>query len=86
MVFIRNPAEFERFSNERDFRLLAIKENKNDHELSFGFIREVYYGLNSDLNSDIYFWLLTPSKMKDSFMSKKLSWTQKLQNNYLYEK
>jgi hypothetical protein len=45
--FIRDPAEFERFSNERDFGLMAIKRFKNEHELSFGFTREVYYDLDT---------------------------------------
>jgi len=43
--FIKDPAKFERFSNERDFGLMAIKRFKNGHELSFGFTREVYYDL-----------------------------------------
>ncbi|MFN0200580.1 MAG: DUF2490 domain-containing protein [Bacteroidia bacterium] len=43
--FIKDPAEFERFSNERDFGLMAIKRFKNEHKLSFGFTREVYYDL-----------------------------------------
>lgn len=46
--FIRDPAAFERFSNERDFGLLALKRFKNKHELSFGFTREVYYDLNAE--------------------------------------
>jgi Protein of unknown function (DUF2490) len=46
--FIRDPAEFERFSNERDFGLMAIKRFKNEHELSFGFTREVYYDLDTE--------------------------------------
>lgn len=45
--FINDPAEFERFSNERDFGLMAIKRLKNDHKLSFGFTREVYYDLDA---------------------------------------
>ena len=46
--FIRDPAEFERFSNERDFGLMAIKRYKNEHDLSFGFTREVYYDLDTE--------------------------------------
>ncbi len=46
--FIRDPAEFERFSNERDFGLMAIKRFKNEHEISFGFTREVYYDLETE--------------------------------------
>ena len=46
--FIRKPADFERFSNERDFRLMAIKRCKNEYELSFGVTREIYYKLNSE--------------------------------------
>ena len=43
--FIKDPAAFERFSNERDFGLLAIKRFKNEHDFSFGFTREAYYDL-----------------------------------------
>lgn len=46
LFFIKDPANFERFSNERDFGLLAIKRFKNENELSFGFTSEVYYDLN----------------------------------------
>jgi len=46
--FIKNPAEFERFSNERDFGLMAIKRFKNEHKLSFGFTQEVYYDLYAE--------------------------------------
>ena len=46
--FIKDPAAFERFSNERDFGLMAIKRFKNEQEFSFGFTREVYYDLNSE--------------------------------------
>jgi hypothetical protein len=46
--FIREPATFERFSNERDFGLMAIKHFKNEHELSFGFTSEIYYDLNNE--------------------------------------
>ncbi len=46
--FIRDPAEFERFSNERDFGLIAIKRFKNEHDFSFGFTREVYYDLDAE--------------------------------------
>ena len=46
--FIKDPAEFERFSNERDFGLMAIKRFKNEQKLSFGFTREVYYDLNTE--------------------------------------
>lgn len=46
--FIIAPAEFERFSNERDFGVMAIKLFKNEHELSFGFTREVYYDLDTE--------------------------------------
>ncbi len=46
--FIRDPAEFERFSNERDFGLMAIKRFKNEHDFSFGFTREVYYDLDTE--------------------------------------
>ncbi|MFN0049847.1 MAG: DUF2490 domain-containing protein [Cytophagales bacterium] len=46
--FIKAPADFERFSNERDFGLMAIKRFKNEHELSFGSTREVYYNLDSE--------------------------------------
>jgi hypothetical protein len=46
--FIRDPADFERFSNERDFGLMVIKRFKNEHDLSFGFTREVYYDLDTE--------------------------------------
>lgn len=46
--FIRDPAAFERFSNERDFGLIVIKRFKNEHDLSFGFTREVYYDLTTE--------------------------------------
>jgi len=46
--FIKDPAEFERFSNERDFGLMAIKRFKNEHKLSFGFTSEVYYDLDAE--------------------------------------
>jgi len=46
--FIKDPAEFERFSNERDFGLMAIKRFYNEHEISFGFTREVYYDLDAE--------------------------------------
>lgn len=46
--FIRDPARFERFSNERDFGLIASKRFISEHELSFGFTREVYYDLTTE--------------------------------------
>lgn len=55
--FIRDPAEFERFSNERDFGLMAIKRFKNEHALSFGFTREVYYDLDTERQFGYLFFL-----------------------------
>jgi hypothetical protein len=46
--FIRDPATFERFSNEIDFGLVVIKRFKSEHELSLGFTREAYYDLNTE--------------------------------------
>ena len=46
--FIRDPASFERFSNERDFGLMVIKTFKNEHDLYVGFTKEVYYDLGAE--------------------------------------
>jgi hypothetical protein len=42
-LFIRDPATFERFSNERDYGILFLKKFSNDHEISFGYKLEEFY-------------------------------------------
>jgi hypothetical protein len=46
--FIRDPATFERFSNERDFGILFIKRFSNEHELLFGYKTEVFYNTENE--------------------------------------
>ncbi len=46
--FIRNPATYERFSNERDYGLMATKSFKNQHELSFNYKVEEFYTQHSE--------------------------------------
>ncbi len=41
--FIRDPATFERFSNERDYGFRLIKELENEHELKIGYQFEEFY-------------------------------------------
>jgi len=55
--FIKDPAQFERFSNERDFGLMAIKRFKNEDKLSFGFTREVYYDLEAEREYGYLFFI-----------------------------
>lgn len=45
--FIRDPATFERFPNERDYGITVIKELKNEHELFFTYRLEEFY--NNDM-------------------------------------
>lgn len=40
--FLRNPSQFERFSNERDLGLRVFHELPNEHELSFGYLYEAF--------------------------------------------
>ncbi|NJL77411.1 MAG: DUF2490 domain-containing protein [Saprospiraceae bacterium] len=46
--FIRDPASFERFSNERDYGVMVIKSLKNEHELSFSYKMETFYDLDTE--------------------------------------
>lgn len=46
--FIRNPATFERFSNERDYGVLVTKTLKNEHELSFCYRMEEFYNQDEE--------------------------------------
>jgi len=41
--FIRDPATFERFPNERDYGVTVIKRLKNEHELFFTYRLEEFY-------------------------------------------
>lgn len=45
--FIRDPATFERFPNERDYGITLIKSLKNEHEISLGYKMEVFYSQES---------------------------------------
>jgi len=44
--FIRDPATFERFPNERDYGITVIKSLKNEHELFFSYRLEEFYNIN----------------------------------------
>lgn len=44
--FIRDPATFERFPNERDYGVMATKTLKNEHELFFTYRLEDFYNIN----------------------------------------
>lgn len=46
--FIRDPATFERFSNERDYGLTAIKRLKQEHELSLSYKIEEFYDVHTE--------------------------------------
>ncbi|MDX2130332.1 MAG: DUF2490 domain-containing protein [Chloroherpetonaceae bacterium] len=46
--FIRNPATFERFSNERDYGVTVIIGLNHEHELSLRLILEEFYRANSE--------------------------------------
>lgn len=46
--FIRDPATFERFPNERDYGITLIKSLKNEHEISFGYKMEEFYNQDSN--------------------------------------
>lgn len=45
--FVDLPAVFERFPNERDYRLLFLYEMPNTHELSFGVKVESFYEVDA---------------------------------------
>jgi hypothetical protein len=46
--FIRDPATFERYPNERDYGLTLIKRLGNHHELSLGYKMEEFYRTEND--------------------------------------
>lgn len=46
--FIRDPATFERFPNERDFGLTFIRELGNHHEISIGYRIEAFYHADTE--------------------------------------
>ncbi|WP_421806882.1 DUF2490 domain-containing protein [Flagellimonas sp.] len=46
--FIRDPATFERFSNERDYGITVIKSLKNEHELFFSYRLEEFYNIDTE--------------------------------------
>lgn len=46
--FIRDPATFERFPNERDYGIMFFKSLKNKHELFFSYRLEEFYNSNSE--------------------------------------
>lgn len=54
--FIRDPATFERFPNERDYGVTAIKELKNEHRLTFTYRLEEFYQNETEKgNGHIFF-------------------------------
>jgi len=46
--FIRDPATFERFPNERDYGITAFKSLKNEHEIFFSYRLEEFYNINTE--------------------------------------
>ncbi len=46
--FIRDPATFERFPNERDYGITAIKSLKNEHGLFFSYRLEEFYNIDTE--------------------------------------
>ena len=46
--FIRDPATFERFPNERDYGVTIIKSLKNDRELFFSYRLEEFYNIETE--------------------------------------
>ncbi|SEI75481.1 hypothetical protein SAMN05192553_101122 [Cyclobacterium xiamenense] len=46
--FIRDPATFERFPNERDYGIRVIKSLKNEHELFFSYRLEEFYTIDTE--------------------------------------
>jgi hypothetical protein len=53
--YFTNPASYERFSNETDYGIFLIRGLKNDHVLSFGYLLEVFYDVESEhVNGHIF--------------------------------
>lgn len=46
--FIRDPATFERFPNERDYIVMIVKSLKNGHELFFSYRLEEFYNIDTE--------------------------------------
>ncbi len=46
--FIRDPATFERFPNERDYGIRVTKSLKNEHELFFNYRLEEFYNIDTE--------------------------------------
>ncbi len=46
--FIRDPATFERFPNERDYGVMIVKSLKNEHELFFSYRLEEFYNTDAE--------------------------------------
>lgn len=46
--FIRDPATFERFPNERDYGMVVVKTLKNENELYFSYKLEEFYNIDSE--------------------------------------
>jgi len=46
--FIRDPATFERFPNERDYGMMIVKSLKNEHELFFSYRLEEFYNIDTE--------------------------------------
>jgi len=46
--FIRDPATFERFPNERDYGVMIVKSLKNEHELFFSYRLEEFYNIDTE--------------------------------------
>lgn len=46
--FIRDPATFERFPNERDYGITVIKSLKNEHDLFFSYRLEEFYNMDTE--------------------------------------
>lgn len=55
--FIRDPATFEQFPNERDYGIKLIKSLKNEHEISIGYMMEEFYNQNSNRGNGHIFLL-----------------------------
>lgn len=45
--FIKAPAAFERFPNQRDYGVMIVKRLKNEHELSFSYRLEEFYNVDT---------------------------------------
>lgn len=46
--FIRDPATYERFPNERDYGFTFIRQLENEHELSIGYKLETFYNIETE--------------------------------------